>query len=143
MTRANWVSTLSRIFCGLVFFIHGTPKILNLDGARMFFENVGIPGALAVPIAILEFGGGILLAAGLLTPVLAALFMVEMLVAGLFVHLSKGWDVFAGGYEYNIALILLLLAVMLLGPGPASVDNAIGLRRGRKSLVEKERAPIA
>ena len=143
MTRALWISTLSRIFCGLVFFIHGTPKILNLDGARMFFENVGIPGALAVPIAILEFGGGILLAAGLLTRILAALFIVEMFAAGMIVHFSRGWDVFEGGYEYNIALILLLLAVMLLGPGPASVDNAIGLRREKEPIGEAERAPIA
>src|SRR5687767_3771355 len=143
MTRAHWVSTLSRIFCGLVFFIHGTPKILNLDGARMFFENVGIPGALAVPIAILEFGGGILLAAGLLTRVLAALFIVEMFAAGLIVHLSSGWDVFQGGFEYNIALILLLLAVFLLGPGPISVDNAIGLFRARSSPLGAERASRA
>jgi putative oxidoreductase len=109
----------------------------------MFFENVGIPGALAVPIAILEFGGGILLAAGLLTRILAALFIVEMFAAGMIVHFSRGWDVFEGGYEYNIALILLLLAVMLLGPGPASVDNAIGLRREKEPIGEAERAPIA
>jgi putative oxidoreductase len=142
MTRAHWISTLSRIFCGLVFFFHGTPKILNLEGTRTFFENVGVPGALALPIAVLEFGGGILLAAGLLTRVLAWLFIAEMFVAGLLVHVSSGWDVFEGGFEYNIALILLLLTVVLFGSGPISVDNVIGLRREKATSPKPGEATI-
>lgn len=132
MTRATLVSTLARLFCGAVFLIHGTPKIFNLEGTAMFFaENFGMPGWLSVPIAVLEFFGGILLIAGFLTRILAGLFMVEMAGAALFVHRAAGWDVFEGGYEYNIALILLLLVVLLIGPGPLSVDRAFGWSRVR------------
>ena len=53
-----------------------------------------------------------------------------MLGAMFFVHFARGWDVFQGGYEYNIALVLLLLAVILLGAGPISIDGAIARRRG-------------
>ena len=132
MTRATLISTLARVFCGAVFLIHGTPKIFNLEGTATFFaENFGLPGWLVVPIAILEFFGGILLIAGFVTRILAGLFMAEMAGAALFVHRAAGWDVFEGGYEYNIALILLLLAVLLIGPGPLSVDGALGWGRAR------------
>ena len=134
MTRAYWLSTLARVFCGSVFLAHGIPKILSLEGTRMFFEGVGIPGWMAVPIALLETIGGAFLVAGLLTRIVAGLFVIEMLVAALFVHLSKGWDVFQGGVEFNLALILLLLAPILLGVGPLSTDDAVGLRRKKPEI---------
>ena len=127
MKRAHVLSTLARIFCGIVFVMHGMPKIFNLQGTAMWFANeIGLPGWLVVPIAILEFFGGILLIAGFVSRILAGLFILEMAGAALFVHRAAGWDVFAGGYEYNIALIILLLAVILLGPGPLSVDARLG-----------------
>ena len=130
MSRAHWIATLSRVFCGIVFIVHGDPKIMNLSGTSTFFaQNFGIPGWVAVPIAILEFFGGMLLVVGLGTLIVSVLFIVEMLGAMIFVHFRAGWDVFAGGYEYNLALILLLLAVVLLGPGPLSVDRMIGRAR--------------
>ena len=141
MTRAMLVSTLNRVFCGVVFLIHGTPKIFNLQGTGNFFANVGLPGWLAIPIAVLEFFGGILLIAGFMSRALATLFMLEMAGAALFVHRSAGWDVFEGGYEYNIALILLLLGVALLGSGPFSVDRMIGWRRGRTERDAKPAGP--
>jgi putative oxidoreductase len=142
MSRAHWVATLSRVFCGIVFIIHGTPKIMNLAGTSTFFaENFGIPGWAAIPIAILEFFGGILLVTGFLTRILAGLFIIEMIVAAIKVHLPSGFDVFhfgdpmARGYEYNLALILLLLAVILLGSGPVSVAGAISRRRGTDQVL--------
>lgn len=131
MTRHHWISTLARVFCGLVFLIHGYPKIMNLAGTSMFFsENFGVPGWLAIPIAILEFFGGLLLLAGFGTRIVSVLFIFEMIGAMLFVHLPHGWDVFQGGFEFNLALVLLLLTVVLLGPGPLSIDGALARRRG-------------
>jgi putative oxidoreductase len=132
MSRVDWIATLSRVFCGIVFIVHGDPKIMNLAGTSTFFsENFGIPGWVAVPIAILEFFGGMLLVVGLGTRILGALFILEMVGAMIFVNFAAGWDVFEGGYEYNLALIILLLAVVLLGPGPLSVDRMV--RRARRT----------
>lgn len=144
MTRATLVSMLARIFCGAVFVVHGTPKIFNLQGTATFFaDNFGVPGWLAVPIALLEFFGGILLMSGFLTRIVAGLFMLEMMGAVLFVHGTRGWDVFAGGYEYNIALLILLLSVILIGPDPISVDRVVGFERRRAGEPEplSERMP--
>jgi uncharacterized membrane protein YphA (DoxX/SURF4 family) len=145
MSRVHWISTLSRVFCGIVFIIHGTPKIMNLEGTSTFFsQNFGVPGWVAIPIAILEFFGGILLLVGLFTRIVAGLFALEMIAAGLLVQLPRGWDVFEGGVEFNIALILLLLAPILLGAGPLSTDDVVGLRRKRKApaIQEREHAPV-
>ena len=136
MSRSQWVATLSRMFCGIVFIVHGTPKIMNLEATSQQFASMGFPGWMAIPVALLEFFGGIVLAVGFLTRILAGLFLVEMLVAGIKVHLPHGFDVFhfgdpmARGYEYSLALILLLGIVILLGAGPVSVDGAISGRRG-------------
>lgn len=131
MSRVDWVATLSRVFCGIVFIVHGDPKIMNLSGTSTFFaENFGVPGWVAIPIAILEFFGGILLVAGFATRILSSLFILEMLGAMVFVHFGQGWDVFQGGYEYNLALIILLLTVIVIGPGPLSADRTISRARG-------------
>lgn len=130
MRRSHWIAILCRVFCGIVFIVHGYPKIMNLAGTSTFFsESVGIPGWLAVPIAILEFFGGILLVVGFASRVLSILFIIEMVCAMYFVHFERGWDVFQGGYEYNVALIILLLSVITLGAGPISIDGAIARRR--------------
>lgn len=132
MSRISLFLTLARVFCGIAFIVHGMPKIFNLSATAEQFSMWGFPSWLAVPIAVLEFFGGILLVAGFVSRILAGIFAVEMAVAGVVVHVPNGWDVFhfgdpmARGYEYNLALILLLLAIILLGPGPLSVDARLG-----------------
>lgn len=142
MSRLSIFLTLARVFCGIVFIVHGMPKIFNLSAAAEQFSLWGFPAWSAVPVAVIEFFGGILLVAGFLSRILAGIFAVEMAVAGVVVHLPHGWDVFhfgdpmARGYEYSLALILLLLAIILLGPGPLSIDSRLGwggrMRGGRK-----------
>jgi putative oxidoreductase len=139
MTGGTLVSTLSRLFCGLAFIVHGAPKVFNLEAASGFFESVGIPSWLAIPVAGLEFFGGILLLAGFLTRWLSVLFILEMVVAIVTVHLPNGWNVFEGGYEYSIALIVMLIGVIVLGPGPFSIDGQ--LRRSRGGATSPEPDP--
>ncbi len=130
MTSGNLVSTLSRLFCGVTFIVHGAPKVFNLEAASGFFESVGLLSWLAIPVAALELFGGILLVAGFLTRWLSALFILEMAVAIVTVHLPKGWNVFNGGYEFNLALIIMLIGVIVLGPSPFSIDGQLRKNHG-------------
>lgn len=136
MAGGTLVSTLSRLFCGLAFIFHGAPKVFNLEAASGFFESLGIPSWLAIPVAGLEFFGGILLVAGFLTRWLSGLFILEMIVAIVTFHLPNGWDVFKGGYEYSLALIVMLVGVIVLGPGPFSIDGQ--LQKGRRGTISPE-----
>ena len=58
-------------------------------------------GCLGTIVAVLEFVGGPLIVAGLLTQVIALLLAVQMAVAILKVNLKGG---FAGGYEFDLLL---------------------------------------
>lgn len=135
MKRAEIAATLSRVFCGIAFVVHGTPKVMNLADTVSGFQQMGFPGWLAFPVAFLEFFGGFLLITGFLSRILAGAFVLEMAVAAIVVHLPHGFDVFhfgdpmARGYEYNLALIVLLVTVLLIGPGHASIDAWLASRR--------------
>lgn len=129
MKRIDWISTYCRVFCGVSFIVHGTPKILNLNGAMESVGRVGLPEFLGVPIALLEFFGGILLLVGLFVRWVAPILIAEAAVAGVWVHGRWGWNVYDYGYEFSLALVLLLLTAWLLGPSPISIDGRMGRRR--------------
>ena len=74
-----------------------------------------------------EFGGGALLALGLITPIAAAIVIAVMTVAITTVHFSKGLWVTNGGFEYNLTLATVAFALAGVGPGRWSLDHVIGL----------------
>src|SRR3954454_24820014 len=122
-----------RAVVGLLFAAHGAQKLFGsfgghgIAGTGQFFEALGLrPGHRHAKIAgVSEFGGGLLLAFGLLTPLAAAAIIGVMVVAVLTVHAPKGpWNT-DGGYEYNLVLAPVAFAVAAAGPGAWSLDNAI------------------
>jgi putative oxidoreductase len=128
----GWGITVLRLVVGIVFLMHGGQKLFvwGFGGVAAFLGRLGIPApGLAAPIVTLvEFLGGLALVLGLYTRYAAALLAVDMLVAIVTYHLPHGF--FAPkGVEYPLTLLAANLALVLLGPGEASVD---GLRQGRQ-----------
>jgi putative oxidoreductase len=123
-----------RIIVGGYFFGHGTQKLFGWfggygpEGTGQFFETIGLrPGKLHAQAAgAAEAGGGALLLAGAATPVAASVLTATMLTAIHRVHLKNGPWVSDQGYEYNLVLIGVALALAETGPGSPSVDDAIG-----------------
>jgi len=76
-------------------------------------------------IIFLETIGGLLIAVGLFTRVVAALLFIQFLVIWK-VHWPRGWAASAGGLEFVIMWGLLFLAIMLRGGGPYSLDRKLG-----------------
>jgi putative oxidoreductase len=95
----------------------------------MFHEQLGIKPA--KPTAILarlaEFVGGILVIAGLLTPLAALALSVVMSVAIVKVHLKKGFFAASDGYEFNLVPIAVAVALLLAGSGAYRIDAALGI----------------
>jgi putative oxidoreductase len=73
-----------------------------------------------------EAGGGALLALGLATPAASAALIGTMFTAIRKVHFAKGPWVTDGGYEYNLVLMAIMVALADVGPGDFSLDHALG-----------------
>jgi putative oxidoreductase len=119
-----------RLVLGFTMMAHGAQKLFGWfggygpKGTGGWMESLGIkPGVLmAVLAGLAEFGGGLLVAAGLFTPIGAALLIVTMIVAIASVHAKNGFWSTAGGYEYNLLLIAVSVGLMLSGAGAYSLD---------------------
>jgi putative oxidoreductase len=128
---------VTRLLLGGLFVGHGAQKLFGWfggygpDGTGGFFESLGMrPGrqhALAAGTA--EAGGGALLAAGLATPAAAAAITGVMSTAIRTVHQPNGPWVSDNGWEYPAVVIAAVLAIAELGPGPVSLDAALGAER--------------
>jgi putative oxidoreductase len=124
-----------RLGIGLILAAHGAQKLFGWfggPGMSKWTESVkrlrirpAQPWAWVA--ALSEFGGGLLLALGLLGPLGSLAIIGAMLVAIATVHLSKGFWVSKGGYEFNLAIIGGAVALALTGPGTYSLDNAFGI----------------
>jgi putative oxidoreductase len=115
-----------RIGTGLLFAAHGAHKFLGKDGIRgtgSVFESIGLrPGRhFASAAAVNEVLGGLLLAAGLLTPLAAALIIATMTTA-------FGLDIAGFGWALGA-----LAAGSLGGIGAVGLGR-ITQARGRRSL---------
>jgi putative oxidoreductase len=119
-----------RLTIGLTLAAHGAQKLFGwfgghgLDATGRAFEGLGFrPGRRHALIAgVVEFGGGVLLTFGALTPLGAALIASVMLVAALSVHVRNGFFITSGGYEYNLVLGVAAVTVAFTGPGSLSID---------------------
>jgi putative oxidoreductase len=120
--------TLIRVALGLIIIPHGFSKLFSDDAinASRNFVNFGwsYPLAWAYFIGALEFFGGILLAIGLFTRVMAAAFVIEMSVI-CFAVLWPNWSWGRRGMEYALFMGIVALAIFFRGGGRWSLDNVM------------------
>jgi putative oxidoreductase len=124
---------LVRLVMGLAFILHGWPKIQNPMGWMNAMGGSGVPSFLQALAALAEFGGGIALILGLLTPIAAFGLVCQMIGALVLAHLPQGHPfVSQSGPSYELPLAYLGLAILLiaLGPGKWSIDAMLFAGRG-------------
>jgi len=124
---------LLRVVTGGTLFAHGAQKLFGwfggggVRGTAGSFASIGFRAPLVLAVlAGLGEAGGLAFAAGLLTPLAALGLAVVMITAIGVAHWSKGFFNGAGGYEFNLLILTVALAVAATGPGRFSVDRAIG-----------------
>jgi len=123
----------ARLLLGTIMFAHGYQKLM-IDGigrTTQGFETMSIPVAIlsASFVTVVEFVGGVLLAVGLVVPVVAALEGFVMVGAAAYVHLPHGIFVAEGGWELVGAIGAGLAALAAAGPGRFSVAHLLAATR--------------
>ena len=118
-----------RLVVGVTFVLHGLDKLGDLTAAEQFFASLDIPapGVTAPFVAVTETVGGVLLIAGLATPLVGAALAIDMLIALLTAHLGNGFFVEDGGIELTLLLGGASLGIGLAGPGRFSLDDWLAL----------------
>jgi putative oxidoreductase len=125
---------LLRVVLGSIMAAHGAQKLFGWFGgggprgtaagfAQLRFRE---PMLMALAAGLAELGGGLLIAAGLLTPLAALAIAVVMLNAIGTVHWRNGFFNSAGGYEFNLLVLAAAVAITATGAARFSLDNLIG-----------------
>lgn len=127
---APYAYPLIRITTGVMLIPHGWTKLVSGSpaGLAQGLAKMGLEPAypLAVYIGVLELVGGAMLAAGLLTRVVAAQVVGFMAIAAFKAHWGNGFFWAARGYEYPLFWGLIALAILIRGGGALSLDRKIG-----------------
>ena len=133
IATAPYAILVLRISLGLLFLAHGCLKVFvfTLPGTAQFFESVGLPGWMAMPVAISEFVGGLLLVGGVYTRWVALGLFPILLVATLKAHGANGW-LFTnkgGGWEFSAFFAVATVVQFLLGDGAYAIGSIWNRRR--------------
>ena len=124
-----------RVVFGLAIASHGAQKLFSGFGGYGikktggFFEALGFrPGTVfATAAGLSEMGGGLLITAGLLTPIGAAAVLSAMLVAIFSVHVKNGFFAAGNGIELPFLYAVAAVGIALTGGGAISLDGLLGL----------------
>jgi len=122
---SNFFYALMRIIAGALFACHGAQKLFGVFGGQKQEE------ALLIAAGVIEFVGGILIAAGLFTNIVAFIASGEMAAAYFKRHYPGGfWPIVNRG-ELAVLFCFAFLYIASRGAGILSIDALLGKARRR------------
>lgn len=116
-----------RIVTALLFFFHGSQKILNFPPAEMQPEMFTLPWV----AGILEIVGGAMLVVGLKTRFVAFLMSGMMAVAYFMVHAPRSLYPIENGGELAVLYCFVFFALVIFGGGPFALDSVLAMFRSK------------
>ena len=112
-----------RASIGVIFIVHSLKKF---DPSwQEWLISIGIPPEMQLPIALAELIGGILLVVGVLTRITGAVFAVILLGAIFHIRWDNGFFVSKGGWEWDLVMLTVVLAIIAAGPGRISISHLV------------------
>jgi putative oxidoreductase len=109
--------TLMRVAFGILFSLHGAQKLFGAFGGQRveLASQMGLAG-------IIEFFGGLAIALGLLTNIVAAICALEMAAAYLIAHAPQGMNPLLNGGELALLYMFAFFFIMAEGSGRFGLD---------------------
>lgn len=97
-------AALGRIMLALIFVVSGGLKLTDIAGTGAYMATVGLPASLALPVALFELLGGIMIILGVFTRLTALAFAAFCLLTALLFHRETADLVEAAAALKNIAI---------------------------------------
>ena len=122
-----------RIALGAVLVAHSVYLkliVFGLPGTAEFFSTIGLPGALAYIVFLVETIAGVALILGVQTRLFAAM-VIPVLLGATWAHWPSGWlfTNTGGGWEYPLFLTVMAVVQLSLGDGKYALPiNVLKLR---------------
>ena len=121
---------LVRVTAGAFVLVHGWTKatVMTHAGLTGYFGKLGLEpaGFWAYYIPFNETVVALLVVVGLWTRPAALLLVIEFIVLIIAVHVPRGYGMAVNGVEFPLFWLFILIAVLLRGGGPYSLDRKIG-----------------
>ncbi len=120
---ANWGVLALRIALGVIFVVHGLPKLKNPAGIA---SGIGMPSWFGVVIGLFETLGGLAVLFGLFTQFGAL--AIAIVMVGAIYHKIVKWHVpFTAmdkmGWEFDLILLGAALLLLCTGPGMIALES--------------------
>jgi putative oxidoreductase len=128
-----------RLYWGWQFFQAGWGKAMNIPHVVEYFTSLGVPAPMlnAYFIAWLEVVGGILLALGLFSRLIALPLTIDMIVAYFLGDREALGAIFSDPDKFYAAtpytFLFASLLILFFGPGKLSLDSLIVWYRKRRA----------
>jgi len=119
---------LIRLVLAYGFYVPAKMKWSDINSIIDWFKTLHVPAPAlnAYMAATTEAAGVVLLVLGLGTRIISIPLTVVMLVAIKTVHWNNGFDAGENGFEIPLYYLIMLLLLLIYGPGRISLDNLIG-----------------
>jgi len=129
---------LIRLVLAYGFYVPAKMKWSDINSIIDWFKTLHVPAPAlnAYMAATTEAAGVVLLVLGLGTRIISIPLTVVMLVAIKTVHWNNGFDAGENGFEIPLYYLIMLLLLLIYGPGRISLDNLIGRKaQDNRALV--------
>ena len=129
-----------RLYWGWQFWQAGWGKVMNISHVIEYFTSLGVPAPAlnAYFISWLEVVGGILLALGLFSRLIAFPLTIDMVVAYVLGDREALGSIFSDPSKFYAAspytFLFASLLILIFGPGKLSLDTLIVWYRKRHAL---------
>ena len=129
-TRRDAIALAGRVLLALLFILSGWNKIAGFEGLAGYIGSKGLPmpQVLAALTIALELGGGILIAIGLQTRIVALLFFLWLIPTTFLFHKYWGIDPAQAQNQFNsfyknVSIMGAFALLFAFGPGAYSLDK--------------------